>query len=106
MDDPSVEDLRLMLAEDLASIGTALGDIRKGLKSEDIKNLIPRYKRGRFLKSLASARAKILIAMDMLLPKESPTTESMVDDLGERWKHLNETERKQVIVQLREAFKK
>ena len=106
MDDPSTEDIRLMLAEDLATIGMALGEIRNGLTPEDIDNLLPRYKRDRFIKCLASARTEILRAMDMLLPKESPTTESIVADLIDRWGHLHEHERKKVIAQLREAFKK
>lgn len=108
--DPELEkidagDVRELLTEDLFQITAALFKFRDGLNNEDIALIIPRYKRERFSRSLGEAKSALLRAIDMLSRKESPTTETMVADLIDRWQTLREHERQAVVGLLREAFR-
>jgi hypothetical protein len=99
------EELRLLLAERLSLIGKAIGEAGSWLPPEEIDRIIPRYKRELFRECLTTARTSILQALDTLMPRESPTTEALVESILERWKTLTEPDRKRTIEALRAGFK-
>lgn len=99
------EDLRLLLAERLAIIGKFIGTAEAWGPEEAFNRIVPKYKRDLFRICLVEARKSILEAMDIMMPKESPTTETIVNILLERYRTLTEPEKERVVGTLREAFR-
>lgn len=100
----NADDVRIAIAEDLATAGQALAELRQEVTDELLEKLAPPYKRNRFRRAVAEARAAILRAMDCLMPGESPTTEAVLDQLIERWRRAGPIERETIKKALRDEF--
>lgn len=99
-----LEQLRTALAEDLALTGKSLQAIRDMTKEGKIEELMPVWKFQRFVQAVMSSAAGCLIAMDCLMPKESPTIDARIADVIERWKQMGEQDKELVVQKFREAF--
>lgn len=110
MDEPlaftELNEFRGMLAEDLRSVGSALLSMREAANAEHMAGLMPKWKYERFARSISEAAASVLKAMDCLMPVESPSTESLIEQLKDRWEKSGNRDKEVIIAALRAAFKK